>query len=151
MNLLREGLDLPETSFIGILDAEKIGFLRSKTSLLQIIGRAARNVNGYVIMYSHDKKQSTAMIDAIEETNRRRDVQIAYNTAHGITPQTIISSIKEIGIPSKKKDTFDGSHIGNVAVYIKRLELEMDVASANLDFERAAEIRDELFAMRKRK
>ena len=108
MNLLREGLDLPETSFIGILDAEKIGFLRSKTSLLQIIGRAARNVNGYVIMYSHDKKMSVAMIDAIEETNRRREVQMAYNTEHHITPRTIISSIKEIGIASKKKDTFDG-------------------------------------------
>ena len=107
MNLLREGLDLPETSFIGILDAEKIGFLRSKTSLLQIIGRAARNVNGYVIMYSHDKKLSIAMTDAIAETDRRREVQIAYNTEHGITPQTIISRIKEIGIPSKKKDAFD--------------------------------------------
>jgi excinuclease ABC subunit B len=151
VNLLREGLDLPETSFIAILDAEKIGFLRSKTSLLQIIGRAARNVNGHVIMYSHDKKLSIAMTDAIEETNRRREVQIAYNTEHGITPQTIISSIKEIGIPSKKKDAFDWGHIANVWVYIKRLELEMDVASANLDFERAAEIRDELFAVRKRK
>lgn len=107
VNLLREGLDLPETSFIAILDAEKIGFLRSKTSLLQIIGRAARNVNGHVIMYSHDKKLSIAMTDAIEETNRRREVQIAYNTEHSITPQTIISSIKEIGIPSKKKDAFD--------------------------------------------
>ena len=151
VNLLREGLDLPETSFIGILDAEKIGFLRSKTSLLQIIGRAARNVNGYVIMYSHDKKMSVAMIDAIEETNRRREVQMAYNTEHHITPRTIISSIKEIGIASKKKDTFDGWHIANIWVYIKRLELEMDVASANLDFERAAEIRDELIAVRKKR
>ena len=105
---MREGLDLPETSFIGILDAEKIGFLRSKTSLLQIIGRAARNVNGHVIMYSHGKKMSIAMVEAIEETERRREVQMAYNTKHGITPRTIISSIKEIGIPSKKKDTFDG-------------------------------------------
>ena len=106
VNLLREGLDLPETSFIGILDAEKIGFLRSKTSLLQIIGRAARNVNGYVIMYSHGCKESIAMVDAIAETNRRRDVQIAYNVEHGITPTTIISSIKEIGIPRKKTEIF---------------------------------------------
>lgn len=151
VNLLREGLDLPETSFIGILDAEKIGFLRSKTSLLQIIGRAARNVNGHVIMYSHGQKMSTAMIEAIEETMRRREVQIAYNIAHDITPRTIISSIKEIGIPSKKKDTFDWGHIANIWVYIKRLELEMDVASANLDFERAAEIRDELLSARKKR
>ena len=151
VNLLREGLDLPETSFIGILDAEKIGFLRSKTSLLQIIGRAARNVNGHVIMYSHDKKESIAMRDAISETYRRREVQIAYNIAHSITPQTIISSIKEIGIASKKKDPFEGGHIANVGTYIKRLELEMDVASANLDFERAAEIRDELIAVRKKR
>jgi excinuclease ABC subunit B len=91
------------------------------------------------------------MVEAIEETNRRREVQIAYNTQHGIMPKTIISSIKEIGIPSKKKDAFDGSHIGNVEVYMKRLELEMDVASANLDFERAAEIRDELLSLRKKR
>ncbi len=149
VNLLREWLDLPETSFIGILDAEKIGFLRSKTSLLQIIGRAARNVNGHVIMYSHGCKKSIAMEDAIAETDRRRAVQLAYNAEHGITPKTIISSIKEISIPSKKKDAFDGGHIANVEVYIKRLELEMDVASANLDFERAAELRDELLAARK--
>jgi excinuclease ABC subunit B len=151
VNLMREGLDLPETSFIGILDAEKIGFLRSKTSLLQIIGRAARNVNGHVVMYSHGKKESIAMRDAIDETNRRRKVQEEYNRDHNITPKTIISGIKEIGIPSKKKDPFDGGHIANVEAYIKRLELEMDVASANLDFERAAELRDELMAVRKKR
>lgn len=152
VNLLREGLDLPETSFIGILDAEKIGFLRSKTSLLQIIGRAARNVNGKVIMYSHAKKVSVAMRDAIDETDRRREIQEAYNKAHGIVPKTILSSVKEIGIPSKKKSAFDGgTSIGNVEAYIKRLELEMDVAAANLDYERAAEIRDELFAARKKR
>jgi excinuclease ABC subunit B len=149
VNLLREGLDLPETSFIAILDAEKIGFLRSKTSLLQIIGRAARNANGHVIMYSHDKKVSIAMHDAIDETYRRREIQEAYNIKHGITPKTILSSIKEIGIPSKKKDPFDGGKIANVEAYIKRLELEMDVAAANLDYEKAAEIRDELFAIKK--
>jgi excinuclease ABC subunit B len=151
VNLLREGLDLPETSFIAILDAEKIGFLRSKTSLLQIIGRAARNVNGHVVMYSHSKKESIAMKDAIAETNRRREVQIAHNVKNGITPTTILSSIKEISIPSKKKDPFDGGHIANVEAYKKRLELEMDVAAANLDFERAAELRDELMSLRKRK
>lgn len=152
VNLLREGLDLPETSFIGILDAEKVGFLRSKTSLLQIIGRAARNVNGYVIMYSAGCKISDAMRDAIAETNRRREVQIAYNTTHHITPQTIISSIKEISIPSKKREIFEWDAIkGNVNAYIKRLELEMDVAAANLDYERAAQVRDELIEIRKRK
>lgn len=93
---MREGLDLPETSFIGILDAEKIGFLRSKTSLLQIIGRASRNANGHVVMYSYGKKESIAMTEAIAETNRRRKVQEDYNTTHGITPKTVISSIKEI-------------------------------------------------------
>lgn len=152
VNLLREGLDLPETSFIGILDAEKIGFLRSKTSLLQIIGRAARNVNGYVIMYSAGCKQSVAMVDAISETNRRREVQIAYNTTHGITPRTIISSVKEVSIPKKKTETFEnGSVMGDVSTYIRRLELEMDVAAANLDYERAASLRDELISIRKNK
>lgn len=152
VNLLREGLDLPETSFIGILDAEKIGFLRSKTSLLQIIGRAARNANGRVVMYSHECKQSVAMIDAIDETNRRREVQIAYNTTHGITPRTIISSVKEISIPKKKTETFENwSVMGDVSAYIRRLELEMDVAAANLDYERAASLRDELISIRKNK
>ena len=91
------------------------------------------------------------MKDAIAETNRRREVQIADNLKHGITPTTILSSIKEISIPSKKKDPFDGGHIANVEAYKKRLELEMDVAAANLDFERAAEIRDELMGLRKRR
>jgi excinuclease ABC subunit B len=153
VNLLREWLDLPETSFIAILDAEKIGFLRSKTSLLQIIGRAARNSNGRVVMYSHDCKQSVAMVDAIDETNRRREVQIAYNEKHGITPTTIISSVKDVSIPKKKTEIFAGGEMTKekLTVYIKRLELEMDVAAANLDFERAAEIRDELLSVRKKK
>ena len=153
VNLLREGLDLPETSFIGILDAEKIGFLRSKTSLLQIIGRAARNANGHVIMYSHGCKQSVAMADAIAETNRRREIQEAYNAKHGITPKTVVSSIKEVSIPKKKTEIFAGGEMTKekLATYIKRLELEMDVAAANLDFERAAEIRDELLSARKKK
>lgn len=91
------------------------------------------------------------MKEAIEETYRRREIQHAYNIAHGITPKTVYSSIKEIGIPSKKKDTFDGGMIGNIETYIKRLELEMDVAAANLDYEKAAEIRDELFAVKKKR
>jgi excinuclease ABC subunit B len=153
VNLLREWLDLPETSFIAILDAEKIGFLRSKTSLLQIIGRAARNANGRVVMYSHDKKISSAMEDAIYETNRRREIQHAYNLKHGITPKTVYSSIKEIGIPKKKTEIFSEGETTRekLETYIKRLELEMDVAAANLDFEKAAELRDELLSIRKKK
>lgn len=152
VNLLREWLDLPETSFIGILDAEKIGFLRSKTSLLQIIGRAARNVNGHVIMYSHKQVLSPAMRDAIAETEHRRSIQIAYNTAHAITPKTIISSIKEIGI-GKSKSEVDTQHVTGKELeqYIKRLELEMDIAAANLNFEEAAKLRDELIGLRRKR
>lgn len=184
VNLLREWLDLPETSFIGILDAEKIGFLRSKTSLLQIIGRAARNSNGKVVMYVHEKSEkisknsqknpenisdfeknidclrfakennlavSVAMRDAIIETYRRRYIQNQYNQDHGITPTTVISSIKEVSIPSKKTEIFDGGNMTreNLKTYIKRLELEMDIAAANLDFEKAAELRDELIKIKK--
>ena len=91
------------------------------------------------------------MVDAISETYRRRRVQNEYNIKHNMTPTTILSSIKEISIPSKKKSAFEGDNvIWNVSVYIKRLELEMDVAAANLDYERAAEIRDELFSVKKR-
>ncbi len=104
VNLLREGLDLPEVSFIGILDAEKVGFLRSVPSLLQIIGRAARNVNGRVVMYSHGRKISAAMERAISETERRRAIQKAYNEANGIVPKTVVSSIKDVGLKGKKRD-----------------------------------------------
>lgn len=93
------------------------------------------------------------MVDAIDETNRRRTVQMAYNEKHGITPKTIISSVKEVSIPKKKNEIFAGGEMTKekLGVYIKRLELEMDVAAANLDFERAAEIRDELLSARKKK
>lgn len=107
VNLLREGLDLPEVSFIGILDAEKIGFLRSTRSLLQIIGRAARNASGKVVMYSHGKKISDAMAKAISETERRRGVQMAYNSKHGITPTTITSSIKNLGFADTNPEEND--------------------------------------------
>lgn len=180
VNLLREGLDLPETSFIGILDAEKIGFLRSKTSLLQIIGRAARNANWKVVMYVHEKSNknyteneenfleenieclnyarknnlavSVAMKDSIIETYRRRHIQHEYNLKNNITPKTVISSIKEISIPNKKTEVFDSGKMTkeNLKTYIKRLELEMDVAAANLDFEKAKEIRDELIRIKKK-
>jgi excinuclease ABC subunit B len=153
VNLLREGLDLPEVSFIGILDAEKIGFLRSTSALLQIIGRAARNSNGHVIMYSHGRKQSIAMVEAIGITTRRRAVQHQYNLDHGITPVTIVSSIKEIGLKGKRVDTSALEELPSekLDAAIKRMEFEMDVASGNLDFERAAELRDSLIALRRKK
>ncbi len=152
VNLLREWLDLPEVSFIGILDAEKIGFLRSTSALLQIVGRAARNVNGKVIMYSHQKRLSTAMDEAIWITERRRIIQHDYNIEHGITPQTIISSIKEIGLKGKKTDAEIAELPSEkLATAIKRYELEMDVAASNLDFELAGDIRDKLIELRKRK
>jgi excinuclease ABC subunit B len=152
VNLLREGLDLPEVSFIGILDAEKIGFLRSTSALLQIIGRAARNVNGRVIMYSHNKKLSTAMVEAISETERRRTIQNQHNLDNGITPQTIISSIKEIGLKGKREAAdFDELPSEKIDASIRRYELEMDVASANLDFELAAELRDKLIELRRKR
>lgn len=152
VNLLREGLDLPEVSFIGILDAEKIGFLRSTSALLQIVGRAARNVNGKVVMYSHKKRLSTAMEQAIGETNRRRDIQHDYNVKHGIAPRTIISSIKEIGLKGKRVDTdLEELPSEKLDATIRRLELEMDVAASNLDFELAADIRDKLIGLRRKK
>lgn len=152
VNLLREGLDLPEVSFIGILDAEKIGFLRSTSALLQIVGRAARNVNGKVIMYSHKKRLSSAMDEAITITKNRREIQHQYNVDHGITPQTIISSIKEIGLKGKRADTeLETLPTEKLDAAIRRYELEMDVAASNLDFELAAEIRDTLINLRRKK
>jgi excinuclease ABC subunit B len=108
INLLREGLDLPEVSFIAILDADKIGFLRSTTSLVQIIGRAARNVNGTVIMYAD--RMSAAMKEAIEETNRRRDVQLEYNRIHGITPTTISKAVHDM-LERKSKEKEAGEQV----------------------------------------
>lgn len=154
VNLLREGLDLPEVSLIAIIDAEKVGFLRSTRSLLQIIGRAARNSAGRVVMYSSrdpetgKPKVSPAMRDAIGETYRRREIQEAYNTEHGITPTTVVSRIKTLELPSKKKDYETPALKGKSKdALLKRLELEMDVAAANLEFEKAAELRDEILAL----
>ncbi|MDD2891348.1 MAG: excinuclease ABC subunit UvrB [Candidatus Gracilibacteria bacterium] len=150
VNLLREGLDLPEVSFIGILDAEKIGFLRSTSSLLQIIGRAARNIHGYVVMYSHKCRESIAMTEAVDITYKRRAIQHQYNIDHGITPETIVSRIKDTGLKGKKLHDDEAMRGESQKTRIKRLELEMDIASANLDFELAAEIRDELLAIKKK-
>ncbi len=159
INLLREGLDLPEVSLIAILDADKIGFLRSTTSLVQIIGRAARNAEGRVIMYAD--RMSSAMEEAIGETERRRAVQMAYNEEHGITPTTIIKAVQDI-IEREKEDTREvqqqdisilkgGYNLFSASdrkKYVKALEKEMLEAAKNLEFERAAVIRDEIVAVR---
>jgi len=155
INLLREGLDLPEVSLIAILDADKIGFLRSATALIQTIGRAARNVNGRVIMYAD--RMSDAMKTAIEETDRRRAIQIAYNQEHGITPKSISKAIRDILVRQKEEQRYDQEHSIDVlkASYnvtvptqrkelIRLLEQEMLEAAKNLEFEQAAVIRDEL-------
>ncbi len=155
INLLREGLDLPEVSLIAILDADKIGFLRSATSLIQTIGRAARNVNGRVIMYAD--RTSDAMRMAIDETRRRRAIQERYNTEHGITPTTISKSIQDILVRKREEkrsteemsiDVLSRSY--NVLVpkekkaLIRALEEEMFELAKNLEFERAAVVRDEI-------
>jgi len=155
INLLREGIDLPEVSFIAILDADKIGFLRSLTSLVQIIGRAARNAAGKVIMYAD--RMSEAMEKAIAETNRRREIQLAYNQKHGITPETVKKAISEILTRHiEEADNAAGTTIEvlkksyNVLIpaqrkqLIKALENEMLEHAKNLEFEQAAAIRDEI-------
>ena len=155
INLLREGIDLPEVSFIAILDADKIGFLRSLTSLVQIIGRAARNAAGKVIMYAD--RMSDAMEKAIAETNRRREIQIEYNKKHGITPATVKKAIAEILTRHiEEADIAAGTTIEvlkksyNILIpaqrkqLIKALENEMLEHAKNLEFEQAATIRDEI-------
>jgi excinuclease ABC subunit B len=155
INLLREGIDLPEVSFIAILDADKIGFLRSLTSLVQIIGRAARNAAGKVIMYAD--RMSEAMEKAIAETNRRREIQIAYNKKHGITPATVKKAIADI--LTRHIEEADSSAASTIEVLkksynvlipaqrkqlIKALENEMLEHAKNLEFEQAASLRDEI-------
>lgn len=150
INLLREGLDLPEVSLIGILDADKEGFLRSEGALIQTIGRAARHLNGFVIMYAD--RVTDAMKKALSETERRRKIQVAYNTKHGITPQSIVKAIKDIAMDKNKRDAQKGErHIDAKKVpreelgrFIRELEAQMDMASQNLEFEKAGELRDEI-------
>ncbi len=151
INLLREGLDIPEVSLVTIIDADKQGFLRSERSLIQTIGRAARNVNGRVIMYAD--QLSEAMQKAIEETNRRRDIQLSYNIENGITPKTIIKDIPEVisnNIDKKieKKETLSKKEKEKIIADIEKAMLE---AAKNLEFERATELRDVLFEMRSEK
>ena len=151
VNLLREGLDLPEVSLVAILDADKEGFLRSETSLIQTIGRAARNVNGRVILYADNITGS--MKRAIDETNRRREIQLAYNKKNHITPKTIIKNIKSIVDheinPIVPTDFSQIESLEDIAGYIKQKEKEMKDAARALEFEKAALIRDEIGQLRK--
>ena len=159
VNLLREGLDLPEVSLIAILDADKIGFLRSTTSLIQIIGRAARNVNGLVVMYAD--RESESMREAIAETRRRREIQLAYNAKHGITPTTISKAVQDLLVrkteektSAEKLDIEVVKQRFNVLVpkerraLIRTLEKEMLELAKDLEYERAAVVRDEIEKLR---
>ena len=157
VNLLREGLDLPEVSLVAILDADKEGFLRSPTSLIQLMGRAARNVNGRVIMYADTMTES--MRSAIGETERRRALQAAYNAEHGITPESVVRQIDDVlasvyerdySTPSVRETREMFRTQAELDAEISRLEREMKSAAANLDFERAATVRDRLKALRSR-
>lgn len=155
INLLREGLDLPEVSLVAILDADKEGFLRAERSLIQTIGRAARNANGHVIMYGD--KVTDSMDKAIQETSRRRTIQIAYNEKHGITPQTIQKKVRDV-IEATKVAEQKADYLSEVKQakmskkdrisLIERLEQEMKEAAKNLQFERAAELRDAVLELK---
>ena len=146
INLLREGIDIPEVSLICILDADKQGFLRSSRSLIQTIGRAARNENGKVLMYADT--YSEAMNIAIEETNRRRSIQDKYNKENNITPRTIQKEIKEVISNQVKKDNKTKMSKKEMISTIEKVEEEMRLAAKNLDFERAMELRDILFELK---
>ena len=152
INLLREGLDIPEVSLVAILDADKEGFLRTETSLIQTIGRAARNADGRVIMYAD--KISGAMEVAIRETERRRSIQDAYNKEHGITPATVKKSVRAVIEATRaaepEMETYKGKSPLELTKkelkdYVKKLEKEMKQAAADLQFERAAQLRDQIF------
>jgi excinuclease ABC subunit B len=159
VNLLREGLDLPEVSLVAILDADKEGFLRGKTALIQTIGRAARHVNGRVLMYAD--KRTEAIQGALDETNRRRAVQLAYNEEHGITPESIVKGVSDIAeflsleqphVPSKRRRgraQVEGLDRSELEKLIVTLEEEMFAAAEELRFEYAAKLRDEIKELRR--
>jgi excinuclease ABC subunit B len=152
INLLREGLDIPEVSLVAILDADKEGFLRSEKSLIQTFGRAARNVNGQVILYAD--RMTGSMDQAILETNRRRKIQEEYNKVHGITPQTVKKSVRNILASIYEADYFTIPTVADmeegyvpvkeIPAMIQNLKKEMKEAASRLEFERAAEIRDKI-------
>ena len=157
INLLREGLDIPEVSLVAILDADKEGYLRSGTSLIQTAGRAARNVNGEVIMYAD--RVTDSMAATIRETERRRELQAAYNDQHGITPETIRSSIREllqtvyerdyytVEVEAPVEERFESA--AELQKRVAELEARMKEAARRLDFEQAAELRDRIKGLRK--
>ena len=159
VNLLREGLDLPEVSLVAVLDADKEGFLRGKTALVQTIGRAARNVNGKVLLYAD--KLTEAIQGALEETGRRREVQLAYNTEHGITPETIVKGVSDIAellalespnVPTRRRRgraEVEGMSREELEKLVITLEEEMYVAAEELRFEYAAKLRDEIKDLRR--
>ncbi|MHA1585861.1 MAG: helicase-related protein, partial [Candidatus Heimdallarchaeota archaeon] len=148
INLLREGLDLPEVSLVTILDADKEGFLRSQRSLTQIIGRASRNINGRVILFADNMTNSIKR--TVEDNNRRRRIQIQHNKKHGITPQTIQKSLEDITdgiiklekIPARKAQEFRQMEESDLVLVLMELKDQMKEAAQKLEFEKAAEIRD---------
>jgi len=153
INLLREGLDLPEVSLVAILDADKEGYLRSAGALIQTMGRAARHIDGHVIMYADTVTGS--MRTAMDETQRRRRIQEDYNKEHGITPQGIRKAIKDITervkAVAEARTPYEAAPIAkeDVARLIKELEAQMKIAARNLDFEKAALLRDRIIELRK--
>jgi excinuclease ABC subunit B len=160
VNLLREGLDLPEVSLVAILDADKEGFLRGQTALIQTIGRAARNVNGKVVMYAD--KMTEAIKGALDETGRRRDIQLAYNEEHGITPESIVKGVSDIAeflslesaphVPGKRRRgqrQVEGMSNEELDRLVVTLEEEMFAAAEELRFEYAAKLRDEIKDLRR--
>ena len=161
INLLREGLDIPEVSLVAILDADKEGFLRAERSLIQTIGRAARNVNGTAILYAD--RMTDSMRRAIGETERRRAKQMAHNEAHGITPRGVVKRIKDIidGVydagevraelqAAEERARYEDMSEKQVAKEIKRLEKQMLDHAKNLEFEKAAQVRDQLAELKRR-
>ena len=158
INLLREGLDLPEVSLVAILDADKEGFLRSSGSLIQTVGRAARNVNGRALMYAD--KMTDSMRTAISETDRRRTIQEAYNVEHGITPASIVKSIDEVMTSVYERDyvtvgtTADEAGMfktqAELDAHVAGLQVQMKAAASNLEFEKAAALRDKIKQLKSR-
>jgi excinuclease ABC subunit B len=153
INLLREGLDMPEVSLVAILDADKEGFLRSEGSLIQTIGRAARNVRGKAILYADVRTGSIER--AIAETDRRRSKQIEFNAVHGITPRTIVKAVADVMEGARALPEEQGKHLDVAALApeqavkrIKKLEAEMTKLARNLEFEQAAKLRDEIQKLR---
>ena len=159
INLLREGLDLPEVSLVAVLDADQEGFLRSERSLIQTIGRAARHQSGRAIFYAN--RITGSMQRAIDETARRRDTQRAYNLAHGITPMSVVKSVDEVRFSTRVADAREPAEerrkvaeaaakydAKNLEKLVAELEKEMREAAKNLDFETAARLRDEVFDLK---